>query len=379
MMESSRKESSDDKEIKEKKFKVQQTNGTNVMESLTYTAIQKLGSGSFGVVYQAKCTETGEIVAIKKVLQDSRYKNRELQILKELDHPNVIKIKQHFYHPSESDDLYLNVVMEYIPETLSNIIKHNYKFKKEMPVIIVKLYAYQMLKAINYIHSIGICHRDIKPQNILIDTSTHVLKLCDFGSAKKLVKGDTNVSYICSRYYRAPELIFSAEEYTNTIDIWSIGCVIAELVLSEPLFMGESSVDQLVEIIKVLGTPSKKQIKEMNPDYKEYKFPIIKCYTWQEIFKNSPRIPKDFFNLLSKILVYEPNKRIKPLEALSHSFFDELRDPKIMINQNLALPEENLFYFSTEELMVDKEKYIQKLIPEWYKIKTSQGQVVTGI
>lgn len=91
----------------------------------------------------------------------------------------------------------------------------------------------------------------------MCDTSTHVLKLCDFGSAKQLVTGEPNVSYICSRYYRAPELIFGNANYTPSIDVWSVGCVIAELMLGQPIFPGESGVDQLVEIIKILGTPSK--------------------------------------------------------------------------------------------------------------------------
>lgn len=99
--------------------------------------------------------------------------------------------------------------------------------------------------------------------------------LCDFGSAKKLVKGEPNIAYICSRCYRAPELIFGATDYNNQIDMWSAGCVIAEMINSEPLFIGESAVDQLVEIIKVLGTPTKDQIMVMNRKYdmKEFKFP----------------------------------------------------------------------------------------------------------
>jgi glycogen synthase kinase 3 beta len=129
------------------------------------------------------------------------------------------------------------------------------------------------LRSIAYIHAKGICHRDIKPQNILVDTSSHILKLCDFGSAKQLVKGEPNVSYICSRYYRAPELIFGNSNYDTYIDVWSVGCVIAELMLGQPIFPGESGVDQLVEIIKILGTPSKEEILAMNPDYNEYRFP----------------------------------------------------------------------------------------------------------
>ena len=95
----------------------------------------------------------------------------------------------------------------------------------------MKLYAYQAFRGLAYIHALGICHRDIKPQNLLVDPDTHELKICDFGSAKRLSAGEVNVSYICSRYYRAPELIFGATNYTQSIDVWSVGCVLAELLL----------------------------------------------------------------------------------------------------------------------------------------------------
>ncbi len=98
-------------------------------------------------------------------------------------------------------------------------------------MLLIKLYIYQCFRALAYIHALGICHRDIKPQNLLVDSETHTLKVCDFGSAKRLVQGEVNVSYICSRYYRAPELIFGATEYNNAIDVWSVGCVMAELLL----------------------------------------------------------------------------------------------------------------------------------------------------
>jgi serine/threonine protein kinase len=105
---------------------------------------------------------------------------------------------------------------------------------------------YQVARSLAYIHQVGICHRDIKPQNLLLDPNTHVVKLCDFGSAKMLVKGESNIAYICSRYYRAPELIFGATDYTTAIDTWSFGCVFAELILGQPLFPGESNVDQVL-------------------------------------------------------------------------------------------------------------------------------------
>ena len=193
-------------------------------------------------------------------------------------------------------------MLEYVPETVYRASRHYAKLKQPMPILQIKLYMYQLLRSLAYIHSVGICHRDIKPQNLLLNPATGVLKLCDFGSAKILVAGEPNVSYICSRYYRAPELIFGATNYTTNIgkwhyvklsrklltadlfpDIWSTGCVMAELMLGQPLFPGESGIDQLVEIIKVLGTPSREQIKTMNPNYMEHKFPQIKPHPFSKV------------------------------------------------------------------------------------------------
>lgn len=339
--------------------------GSNNEQNLTYTATQIVGSGSFGVVYQAVVSETGETVAIKKVFQDKRYKNRELQILKELSHPNVIKLHHHFFTQGDKpDDVYLNCVMDFVPETLSRLIRQYNKQKVKIPLILLKIYSYQMIKSLAYIHAIGICHRDIKPQNVLVDPSSHIVKLCDFGSAKRLIKGEQNISYICSRYYRAPELIFGATEYTTAIDVWSTGCVIAEIVLGQPVFPGESASDQLVEIIKILGTPTKQQILEMNPEYNEFKFPIIKAYPWQRLFKNK-NINDDFIDFINTLLCYEPNLRPKPLKALGHKFFDELRDANTKLPNGDALPR-SLFEFTAEEYNSDP-KSCEKLIPAWFK------------
>ncbi|KAH7651770.1 Non-specific serine/threonine protein kinase protein [Dioscorea alata] len=252
-------------------------------QTVSYMAERVVGTGSFGIVFQAKCLETGETVAIKKVLQDKRYKNRELQLMRSMDHPNVISLKHCFFSTTSRDELFLNLVMDYVPETLYRVLNHYSNANQRMPLIYVKLYTYQLFRGLAYIHNApGVCHRDVKPQNVLVDPLTHQVKLCDFGSAKILVKDEANISYICSRYYRAPELIFGAFEYTTSIDIWSAGCVLAELLLGQPLFPGENSVDQLVEIIKVLGTPTREEIRCMNPSYTDFRFPQIKAHPWHK-------------------------------------------------------------------------------------------------
>ncbi|KAH9732144.1 Shaggy-related protein kinase theta [Citrus sinensis] len=277
-------------------------------QTISYMAERVVGTGSFGVVFQAKCLETGDSVAIKKVLQDKRYKNRELQIMRLLNHPNVVSLKHCFFSTTEKDELYLNLVLEYISETVYRVSKHYTRMNQHVPILYVQLYTYQICRALNYLHHVvGVCHRDIKPQNLLVNPHTHQLKICDFGSAKMLVPGEPNISYICSRYYRAPELIFGATEYTTAIDMWSIGCVLAELLLGQPLFPGESGVDQLVEIIKILGTPTREEIKCMNPNYTEFKFPQIKAHPWHKIFHK--RMPPEALDLVSRLLQYSPSLR----------------------------------------------------------------------
>ena len=243
-----------------------------------------------------------------------------------------------------------------------------------MPHVYVKVYMFQVFCALAHIHALGVCHRrvlpcskswelaegdavgcarvclspsrDIKPQNLLVDTTTHTLKLCDFGSAKILVRGERNISYICSRYYRAPELIFGASEYTPAIDVWSCGCVAAELLIGQPLFQGESGVDQLVEIIKVLGTPSREEIYAMNPNYTDFKFPQVRAHPWSKVFHK--HMPQDAIQLVAQLLQYSPGQRLSALQVCAHPFFDELRQPGLRLPTGQHLPP--LFNFRPQDL-----------------------------
>lgn len=346
---------------------------TGETKEMQYTQCKIVGNGSFGVVFQTKLSPSGEDAAIKRVLQDKRFKNRELQIMRIVRHPNIVELKAFYYSngdrvretdtlmgvqtalmAAQKDEVYLNLVLEFVPETVYRASRHFNKIKTTMPILEVKLYIYQLFRSLAYIHSQGICHRDIKPQNLLLDPNSGILKLCDFGSAKILVENEPNVSYICSRYYRAPELIFGATNYTTKIDVWSTGCVMAELMLGQPLFPGESGIDQLVEIIKVLGTPTRDQIRTMNPNYMEHKFPQIKPHPFNKVFRKAD---PNAIDLISKLLEYTPTQRLSAIDAMVHPFFDELRDPNIKLPDSRhagGAPKDmpNLFEFTHHELSI---------------------------
>ncbi|EUT92299.1 CMGC/GSK protein kinase [Plasmodium falciparum Santa Lucia] len=309
-------------------------NEINRSPNKSYKLGNIIGNGSFGVVYEAICIDTSEQVAIKKVLQDPQYKNRELMIMKNLNHINIIYLKDYYYTESfkkNEKNIFLNVVMEYIPQTVHKYMKYYSRNNQALPMFLVKLYSYQLCRALSYIHSKFICHRDLKPQNLLIDPRTHTLKLCDFGSAKNLLAGQRSVSYICSRFYRAPELMLGSTNYTTHIDLWS------------------------------LGTPTEDQLKEMNPNYADIKFPDVKSKDLRKVFPKGT--PDEAINLITQFLKYEPLKRLNPIEALADPFFDELRDPCIKLPKYIdKLPE--LFNFCKEEIQEMSMECRRKIIPK---------------
>lgn len=333
-------------------------------DTISYDAQRMIGHGSFGAVFLAKITGTNDMVAIKKVLQDRRFKNRELQIMRQLarqPHPYVVQLRHYFVTKgSKADDVYLNLVLEYIPETVYSVAKHYIRAKQPFPILLAKVYTYQMLRSLAHIHGVGICHRDIKPQNLLVDPERMVLKLCDFGSAKALVKGEPNVAYICSRYYRAPELIFGSTDYSTAIDVWSAGCVLAELLLGSPMFPGSSGVDQLVEVIKVLGTPSKDELKAMNPNYQEFKFPQLRANPLTNIFP--PSTPAPAIDLMNRLFAYIPTERPKSIECCAHNFFDALRCPETVFPNGQTGSPLEFFQFTREEVVL-APAIVAQLVP----------------
>lgn len=351
---------------------MQEENARNASEAeaepqCTYNAERIIGNGTFGIVYSAHIVETEEVVAIKKVFVDRRYRNRELQIWREMRHPNIVALKHAFYTSGDThDELYLNMVMEFVPETVYCVMKRYAKEKTTMPRILVQLCTYQACRALAHLHASNVVHRDIKPQNLLVDRgSRYVLKLCDFGSAARLGQGRSSlVAYICSRYYRAPELIFGTQNYTTAVDLWSIGCVLAEMIRGRPLFPGENGVDQLLEIVKVLGSPTRKEVLAMNPQYYNFSFPVITARSWGAVFKVGT-VSEDALSLLTGLLQYDPEIRHRPLEACSHHYFDDLRSDATRLPDGQTLPS-TLYELTQRELRTCSQELRDRLVPQWY-------------
>jgi len=259
----------------------------------------------------------------------------------------------------------LNLVLEFLSDTLHRVIKHYNQQRKTMDPYYIKLYLYQLLRGLAFIHGRGLVHCDIKPQNLLLDGRTQTLKLCDFGTAKRMVFAEQNRCYVCSRYYRAPELILGSTNYTTSVDLWSAGCVFAEMILGQPLFTGKDGINQLVEIIKVLGTPTQMELRAMNPNYPEYEFtPKILPHPWEKVFRGWT--PRETNELADHLLKYDPAARIPPLQALMHRYFDGLRNDERSSHRTL-------FEFLPDELWWCTARERDRLIPRWCAIKHSSN------
>ncbi|EAY19398.1 CMGC family protein kinase [Trichomonas vaginalis G3] len=301
-----------------------------------YNPLNIIGKGAFGVVFCARAP-TGDVVAIKKVLIDPRYKNRELDIISTIKHHNCITLRDSFrIQGRKKGEIFLNIVMDYYPMTLYDFTLNYRNQRLYVPILYIKLFSYQLFAGLRYLHKRRIVHRDIKPQNLLVNQETGVLKICDFGSAKIIKPGDKSVSYIASRFYRAPELILDCQVYGPPIDIWASGCVIAEAINSaSPLFVSETSNGQINAIIKIFGQP--------NPeDFADYAHgnsvptDVQQETTLEKVLPG--HTPPDLIDLLKKCFIYNPNERITAEQAMAHPCFNELFHRDIVLPSGKPFP-----------------------------------------
>ena len=295
--------------------------GVGIPQRPRYRLLTPLGEGSFGTVFTG-LSPKNQVVAVKKVFQDPNYINRELDILKAIHSPFCLNLIDSYTETEpNTKNVFLYLVTEKMPISLRQTMKDSKLFQEPFPPLLQKLYSYEILCGLYDLHKMGIAHRDIKPENILLDPLHGQIKICDFGSAKFITNDRNSVSEVGSLYYRAPELLLGNRTYSTEIDIWSTGCVIAEMLLDDyQLFQGMNDNDQLIEIMKVIGPPS-------DEDRDCYEHPI----PWPNVerianisivlpIKTDPLL----IDLLEKIFVYNPSKRATALQLLKHPYFNEL-------------------------------------------------------
>jgi len=285
-----------------------------------YQKLEKIGEGTYGVVYKARDKVSNDIIALKKIRLEQEDEGvpstaiREICLLKEIQHPNVVELKQVVHG---DDKLYL--VFEFLDQDLKKYLDIA---GAPLAPQLVKANLYQMLNGLAFCHAHRVIHRDLKPQNLLIDRHGN-LKLADFGLARAFsLPIRTYTHEVVTLWYRPPEVLLGQKQYSTPVDIWSVGCIFAEMAQRRPLFAGDSEIDQIFKIFQVQGTPNESIWPGVTslPDFKNT-FP-----KWHPVplAKKVPNLDANGIDLLSKMVCYDPNSRISARDALNHPYFDDL-------------------------------------------------------
>nr|3NIZ_A Chain A, Rhodanese family protein [Cryptosporidium parvum Iowa II] len=289
-----------------------------------YQKLEKVGEGTYGVVYKAKDSQ-GRIVALKRIRLDAEDEGipstaiREISLLKELHHPNIVSLIDVIH-----SERCLTLVFEFMEKDLKKVLDEN---KTGLQDSQIKIYLYQLLRGVAHCHQHRILHRDLKPQNLLIN-SDGALKLADFGLARAFgIPVRSYTHEVVTLWYRAPDVLMGSKKYSTSVDIWSIGCIFAEMITGKPLFPGVTDDDQLPKIFSILGTPNPRewpQVQEL-PLWKQRTFQVFEKKPWSSII---PGFCQEGIDLLSNMLCFDPNKRISARDAMNHPYFKDL-DPQI--------------------------------------------------
>ncbi|RKP13259.1 protein serine/threonine kinase [Piptocephalis cylindrospora] len=288
-----------------------------------YQKIDKLGEGTYGIVYKASNKLNGDVVALKRIRLDNEEEGvpctaiREISLLKELEHPNIVQL-----HDVIHTEKKLTLVFEYLDSDLKKFLD---SCSGDLDASTVKSFMYQLLKGIAFCHENRVLHRDLKPQNLLINKRGE-LKLADFGLARAFGVPVRSYSHeVVTLWYRAPDVLMGSRQYGTSIDLWSIGCIFAEMASGRPLFPGSSVSDELLRIFRLLGTPTEATWPEVSklPDYAA-RTAEIPSFPPQAVEKYVAKCEPEASNLLRALLTYIPRARISAATALSHPYFADM-------------------------------------------------------
>ncbi|CAN6235453.1 unnamed protein product [Urochloa humidicola] len=299
-----------------------------------FERLNKINEGTYGVVYRARDKKTNEIVALKKVKMEKEREGfpltslREINILLSFHHPSIVDVKE-VVVGSSLDSIFM--VMEYMEHDLKGVME---TMKQPYTQSEVKCLMLQLLDGVKYLHDNWVLHRDLKTSNLLLNNRGE-LKICDFGLSRQYgspLKPYTQL--VVTLWYRAPELLLGTKEYSTAIDMWSVGCIMAELLAKEPLFNGKTEFEQLDKIFRTLGTPNEKiwpgyaKLPGVKVNFVKQPYNRLRDKFPAASFSGRPILSEAGFDLLNSLLTYDPDKRISADDALKHKWFSEVPLPK---------------------------------------------------
>jgi cyclin-dependent kinase len=288
-----------------------------------YQKLEKIGEGTYGVVYKARDRVTNEVIALKKIRLEAEDEGipstaiREISLLKELQHPNIVRLYD-VVHTEQK----LTLVFEFLDQDLKKYLD---VCDSGLEIPILKSFLYQLLTGVAYCHHHRVLHRDLKPPNLLINREGQ-LKLADFGLARAFgIPVRSYTHEVVTLWYRAPDILMASRKYSTPVDIWSVGCIFAEMANGRPLFAGTSESDQLDKIFRLLGSPTVNDYPGII-DLPEYSPDLIPRYAPPRNGLGSlvPTLDSSGVDLLKRMLQYDPAKRITAQSALEHPFFFDL-------------------------------------------------------
>ncbi|ORZ13664.1 serine/threonine-protein kinase pef1 [Absidia repens] len=289
-----------------------------------YQRLEKLGEGTYATVFKGKSRLGGEIVALKEIHLDAEEGApstaiREISLMKELKHPNIVRLMDVIHTENK-----LILVFEFMDQDLKKFMDTNARATHgALDLTAIRQFMFQLLRGIAYCHENRVLHRDLKPQNLLIN-KRGALKLGDFGLARAFgIPVNTFSNEVVTLWYRAPDVLLGSRMYSTSIDIWSAGCIMAEMYTGRPLFPGTTNEDQLQKIFRMMGTPTEQTWPNVSqlPEYK----PNQQYYPAQTIYQILPTIDPLGLDLLNRMLQYQPQMRISAKDALNHAYFDTVR------------------------------------------------------
>lgn len=319
--------------------------------------IQKLGKGAYGIVWKCEDKQTREIVALKKIFgafqnaTDAQRTFREIVFLKEFgNHENIVLLKE-VIRADNDKDIYL--VFEHMEIDLHAVVRANILEEVHKRYII-----YQVLKAMKYIHSGQVLHRDMKPSNLLLNSECFV-KVADFGLARSIdaLEDPNQVSmpvltdYVATRWYRAPEILLGSTKYTKGVDMWSVGCILGELLGGKPVFPGNSTMNQLDRIIEVTGRPSPQDIEAIQSPFAASMLENLPPSHPRSLRHMFPQASDDALDLFEKLIRFNPDKRITAEEALKHEYVAQFHkeDEEPICKHKIVVPIDDNKKFSISE------------------------------